>query len=539
MGLCILEPRGLANTTDAPDTAFLEEDKDVVHDAWSKHAPDDPGLVLVPTPSDDPMDPLNWSSIKKETCFATLIFGTILAGTCGPLLSPAFVELVTILNEPIGKVAQLAGSLVLTIGVGSWWFAVIQQKFGTRPAFLLASLLQLVSMLWAGGSGANYPSLLASRVVQGISMGCYFNCVPSAINHIFFVHQRGKRMAVWNIALVGGVNIGPVISAQIIQRQDFTFVFWWQGLAAGLLFLMTIAFVPEMYYDRSYYEAEIDARRQRAGSFDTEKEKDEMAATAVIAPATVDIHHSQSKWAAYKPFSGSKSNQSIFIILFRPFLHVTSPAVVWGALTFSVVFNLLPMVSVIYSQLFSAPPYNFSTGAVGIISGIPPLIGTLIGTVLSGPLSDFSVKALAKRNSGVYEPEFRLIPMIPFCVLSGIGLFGWGLQTSSSWVVPAIFIAIFHIGVSAGTISCIGYVSDCARGTAAEAVALVVLVKSLIGFLIILWINAWLAKVGTRMFMISLGSLAVAISSLSLLAWVFGKRARTWYAKTKIGQLSA
>jgi hypothetical protein len=129
--------------------------------------------------------------------------------------------------------------------------------------------------------------------------------------------------------------------------------------------------------------------------------------------------------------------------------------------------------------------------------------------------------------------------MIPFCVLGGAGLYGWGMQTSSSWVVPAVFIAIVHVGVSAGTISCIGYVSDCARENAAEAVALVVLVKSVIGFLIILWINDWLAKVGTYMFMVALGSLAVAVSSLSLLAWVFGKRARTWYATTRMGKWSA
>ena len=56
-----------------------------------------------------------------------LIFGTVLAGTCGLLLSPAFAQLVTVLDQPLGNVAQLAGSLVLTIGVGSWWFAAFQQ----------------------------------------------------------------------------------------------------------------------------------------------------------------------------------------------------------------------------------------------------------------------------------------------------------------------------------------------------------------------------------------------------------------------------
>lgn len=315
--------------------------------------------------------------------------------------------------------------------------------------------------------------------------------------------------------------------------------------------------MPELYYDRSYYVAELEVRRQRASSIE-ENSKRVLSGTAVIAPASADSH--STKWTAYKPFSGSKSDQSIFVILFRPFLHLSSPAVIWGALTFSVVFNLLPMISVIYSQLFSAAPYNFSTGAVGIISGVPGLIGTLIGTAISGPLSDWSAKSLAKRNGGVYEPEFRLVPMLPFCVLGGMGLYGWGMQTSDSWVVPAVFITILHAGVSCGTISCIGYVSDFSGKNAADAVAIVVLVKSVIGvsafdrqllscfqltvfipiqYLILTWINAWLAKVGTYMFMVSLGSLAVAVAALSIPAWVLGKRARVWYATTRFGRLGA
>ena len=59
------------------------------------------------------------------------------------------------------------------------------------------------------------------------------------------------------------------------------------------------------------------------------------------------------------------------------------------------------------------------------------------------------------------------------------------------------------------------------------------------GFLVILWINNWLAKVGTYMFMVSLGSLTVAASALAVPAWLFGKRARTWYARTRMGRLGA
>ncbi|KAM0747680.1 MFS general substrate transporter [Meredithblackwellia eburnea MCA 4105] len=533
MPLGIIEPKTIQSTLDVPGTEFLEEQGEIVHDAFSKHAPGRPDLILVPSPSDDPADPLNWGRARKEAAFAVLLMGTILAGTCGPLPAPALTFLVGELKISIFQATQLLGSLVLTIGIGSIWFAPLQTKYGTRPTFLLALFVQMFSMLWAGGSKNSYPSLLAARVVQGLSMGCFFNNVPAAINAIYFVHQRGFRMALWNLALIGGINLGPVISAQIISIEGWTFVFWWQGLVAGVTLVAAVFFLPELFYDRSYYDKEIEARRaalsqstKASGSFTTDEKEHESSNISVPVPVDSKVS------STYALFTGSKSPDSFWKIFFRPFLHVFNPVVIWGALTFSVVFNLLPMISSIYSTIFSAAPYHFTTSQIGLVSGIPPLIGTLIGTVSVGPLTDWSVKALAKRNNGIFEPEFRLIPMAAFCFFGGMGLYGWGMQSSQSWVIPAVFIAILHVGVSAGTVSCIAYVSACAGENAADAVGLVVFVKSVIGFGILFILSGWLSSVGVVKFMVALGSLTVAISGLAIPAWVFGKQARSWYSKT-------
>ncbi|KAI5479102.1 MFS transporter [Pseudohyphozyma bogoriensis] len=490
MGLFIVEPAGLSSPIAVKGSAYLEEENnDVIADVFSKHAPGRPDLILVPTPSDDPEDPLNWSRAKKAT--------------------------------------QLLASLVLTIGVGSLVFASIQQKFGSRPSFLLALLTQTVSMLWAGGSGHSYPSLITARVVQGLSMGCFFNNVPAAVNSLFFVHERGLRMGLWNLSLIGGINLGPVISAQIIELEGWTFAFWWQGLIAGVTLIGSYLFMPEFFYDRSYYNKEILDRRLKAERGTTGSEKELSAASVVVNPAG---DSTTSRWAV---FNGVKSSDSFFKIMFRPFVHLTNPVVIWGCLTFSVVFNLLPFISAIYSSIFSAAPYNFTTGQIGLVSGIPPLIGTLIGTILAGPFSDWSVKFLSKRNHGVFESEFRLVPIALFLVLGGMGLFGWGMQQSGSWIVPAVFIAILHVGVSAGTISCIGYVSACTGADAADAVGVVVFVKSVIGFAILFVIPSWLAKVGVVKFMQTLGYLTVATCLLAVPAWIYGKVARNWYGNSR------
>ena len=40
-------------------------------------------------------------------------------------------------------------------------------------------------------------------------------------------------------------------------------------------------------------------------------------------------------------------------------------------------------------------------------------------------VSDWSVKLLSKKNKGVYEPEFRLILLIPTLLLEVGGYIGW------------------------------------------------------------------------------------------------------------------
>ena len=64
-------------------------------------------------------------------------------------------------------------------------------------------------------------------------------------------------------------------------------------------------------------------------------------------------------------------------------------------------------LSVIASPLFSEPQfgYGFGAGVVGLITGVGPLIGALLGNIIAGPLSDWTVKWISRKNGGVYEPE--------------------------------------------------------------------------------------------------------------------------------------
>jgi hypothetical protein len=68
MGFGVLEPVG---TKFPPGTVLLE---DISQQGEATQ------IILVPKPSASPKDPLNWSRLKKEITFATIICGSC---TCG------------------------------------------------------------------------------------------------------------------------------------------------------------------------------------------------------------------------------------------------------------------------------------------------------------------------------------------------------------------------------------------------------------------------------------------------------------------------
>lgn len=87
----------------------------------------------------------------------------------------------------------------------------------------------------------------------------------------------------------------------------------------------------------------------------------------------------------------------------------------------------LVVFSVVNASIFTLPPYNFTVSQTGLIS-ICPFVLTIIGEGISGPLNDWICLKLTQKNKGIYEPEFRLVLILPVAILGSIGFFGFGLS---------------------------------------------------------------------------------------------------------------
>jgi hypothetical protein len=114
---------------------------------------------------------------------------------------------------------------------------------------------------------------------------------------------------------------------------------------------------------------------------------------------------------------------------YQPLLMLGIPGVLYVALQYGAFLSWISMVAVTESDFFSADPYNFSTIGIGLLN-LPPFIGAVVAAFYSGPLSDWSILWLSRRNGGVYEPEMRLyLTVLPMLVgPAGLMLYGFSLS---------------------------------------------------------------------------------------------------------------
>lgn len=119
------------------------------------------------------------------------------------------------------------------------------------------------------------------------------------------------------------------------------------------------------------------------------------------------------------------------------------------------------MVSFVVAQIFTAPPYSLDAVDIGYMSA-GPVIGGTLGSIVCGLVSDPVARALARRNRGVYEPEFRLVLIIPMLIASALGwfLFGNLVVAGTSPSVVAVVWAITTISRQFGMTTIGAYILD-------------------------------------------------------------------------------
>jgi MFS family permease len=97
--------------------------------------------------------------------------------------------------------------------------------FGRLPILFYFLTMTVATAAWCGAA-INFESFMTARILYG-----FFSSVAQAgdlmwIRDIFFPHEHARKANVWSSFIIIDPFAGPLVSAFIVNRTSWRWVFW-------------------------------------------------------------------------------------------------------------------------------------------------------------------------------------------------------------------------------------------------------------------------------------------------------------------------
>jgi MFS family permease len=508
-------------------------------------------IVLVPTPSQDPDDPLCWSPRRKALSMACMGVYTLMVGIASAaiysILEPIAEETNLTLNELNNgtgcKYPKFTSGLrqdadrpdmFLFFGWGCLFWQPIALQYGKRPVYLFSILATMGIQLWAPYTKSN-GQWIANKILQGFFGAPIESLCEISVTDVWFQHERGKYLGLYALLLAGSNFLAPVFAGFIADGQGWKWVLYWCAIFCGLGFIFLFFFMEETNYSRhsiagiapdvvvqpeqTPIAVKTDEKIVRSNDRDSE--------TGSPVPAEQFKRKTYFDKLKLWQKSDMQKDNHLAGMTTRPLIFLTFPVIVYAGFSYGsnlIWFNVLNGTA---SSILGSPPYNFSASMVGL-SYISPLIGVAIGSFYTGVIGDKIVLAMARRNGGILESEHRLWLFLPSLLLIPGGLILWGVGAAQHvmWFGCVFAMGIIALTNTIGIQLSISYAVDSYKDLGGEAIVTVILVRNTMSFAIGYGITPWITGMGLQnaFILAAFAGLAQCLTFFAMVKW--GKQLR-------------
>ncbi|KAL3426895.1 major facilitator superfamily transporter [Phlyctema vagabunda] len=511
----------------APGTVQLIDADGELHVKHSQAAQD---VVLVPTPSDDPEDPLNWSKRRKLLQTSCVVMYTVM------MVFPS--SAVYSVTTPIAKATDLkvsdlvsgTGAMFLFYGWGCIVWQALAIQYGKRPAYLISMAGSIIIMGLAPLCTTNGP-YLANKILQGFFGAPVESLCEISMTDIWFAHERPLYLAIYGLSLAFSGKFAPVFAAFINTGQGWKWTLWWCAIGMGIAFVYCFFLMEETNYDRAAAHPTISARASsegvtESGAISSEKGDEKTAVDPATAEMGQVIYPRKTYWQKLSVIDKKRPNR-ILDIMWSPFKFFTFPVVVWAGFMYGT-------NGLVWSGILNATASPLYTGTYGFTSDDVgyAYFGAVVGMVLGSLWVAFAgprlVMRLARRNKGVAEPEHILwlflasLVCVPFAML----LWGLGAEYHVHWFGLVFAQCILAISSTLCLSTSIQYATSAYRDLGGELITTIILIRNTLSFAINYGITPWIKAQGRRDTFITVAAIALVCNSTMFIFIKYGRRMR-------------
>lgn len=478
------------------------------------------------------------------------------------------------MNEQLGfSYAILNDSYAVgngTLAIGAFLLIPFALKYGRRPVYIISTAVQLAISIWS----AKLETVADIMLINAFSCGVGALAeviVQMTVADVFFVHERGVMNSFYVWAQNIGGSLAPVAAGYITVSQGWRWVWWWCAIFFGVALIAYVFLYEETKFAHNGIEG-VDARASQdpiAEFSQTSSDEEIKISEPKLEPRTskgsasteigrqrnlsvIDIDSSIARKSYLQRLAFWSSSPGPLSHFFRhsyqPFMILfTIPGVFFVSLLYGALIAMSTVQITTLSSWMAEPPYNFDAAHIGLMS-LPSWIGSTLGALIVGPLSDWLIIVLARRNHGIYEPEMRLwviVAFIPF-VPAGLFMFGFGLNNGSPWPVVAVGYALASFGTLPASSLSLTYLTDAYTEVRAnpdqrlskrffannefqivgDALVGVTFTRNLLSTIFVFALTPWIANMGIKNVFIIIGVLVTAILLGTFIFIYYGKKFR-------------
>lgn len=370
--------------------------------------------------------------------------------------------------------------------------------------------------------------------------------VVAMIGDLFFVHQRGGFMTLIQFILGAASNFSAIIVGPIATNLGWRYLFHILIPFVALEVILLFFFVPETNYIRDHrYDidelsndnlADLAATEKRHAGNSEKAGSDDMMKIETATSSPPALRPKKTYVQELAIFTGTYSDDNLLQLVIAPFAVCANMAVLWMVIVTGGLTAFFVAQSYVMAQIFMAPPYLLSAAGVGYLS-LGPFLGGLLGSILLGATLDPLIKWCAKKNSGIYEPEYRLLAMIPsVTIVIGLCLFGHLAEEGKSYYLTAFFHGMDLFGIVIAAISASSYVLDSFRDISSEVFIINMVLKNFLFYGFSYFVNDWAASEGPAVVFYTFAGIAGAMIITTPVFFFWGKVYRSYWHRHNLLQ---
>ncbi|KAH0371838.1 major facilitator superfamily transporter, partial [Aureobasidium melanogenum] len=522
-----------------------------------KHSEGHGDIVLVPTPSEDPEDPLNWTKKRKLLHTACMVMYTVMMVFPSAAVYSVAKPISTSTGISITTINRGTGVMFLLYGWSTVFWQAVALQYGKRPIYLISAAASVVVMAVAPmcRSSGTY---LAIRILQGFFGGPVESLCEISMTDIWFAHERPLYIALYGVSLGASGKLAPVFSAFINSGMGWEWTLWWCAIGIGIAFVFCLLLMEETNYDRHTTHssspnsqailegvselglsenekttAKDDVQVSDSPLSNEKRSSEDQHASDVIAAELGHVTYPRKTYWQKLSVIDKKRPNRMLDIMWAPFKFFTFPVVVWAGFMYGLQGLVYPgILNATASVIYTSSYYHFSSDAVGF-AYFAAVVGMILGSLWVTFVGPWLVIKLARRRGGISEPEDILWLFLASAVVVPFALILWGVgsQQHVHWFGLVFAQAILAISSTLCLSTAIQYATSAYRDLSGELITTIILIRNTLSFAINYGINPWLDAMGTRNTFITAAMIALVLNSTMFIVIPFGRRLREHSAR--------